>query len=172
MHTLRLISVALLVHGNELLMMKRSLSRTLSPGMWAGIGGHLEPEEIADPRSACLREIEEETGLQPSDITGLTLRYILLRLNGNDLRQQFFYVGRALRKDVGETEEGELHWIHRDQILQLELPFVFRSLLTHWLEHGEEDGLWSGTATLEEQDGRAAPAPAVIWTPIADPLLR
>ncbi|MDF2927290.1 MAG: hypothetical protein K0R57_6204 [Paenibacillaceae bacterium] len=41
-HSLRLMSVALLCHGDELLMMKRSPLRTLSPGKWAGIGGHLE----------------------------------------------------------------------------------------------------------------------------------
>lgn len=57
MHTLRLIAVALLVNGDDLLMMKRSPVRSISPGKWAGIGGHLEPSEIGNPKAACLRRL-------------------------------------------------------------------------------------------------------------------
>nr|WP_246590779.1 hypothetical protein [Paenibacillus sophorae] len=32
--------------------MKRSLKRTLSPGFWAAVGGHLEPHEINDRAAA------------------------------------------------------------------------------------------------------------------------
>lgn len=169
MYTLRLMSVAMLFNGGDMLMMKRSPDRTLSPGKWAGIGGHLEPAEIGDPRSACLREVEEETGLRPEDIDGLELRYILLRLNGLDLRQQFVYAGRALRRDVTPTEEGELHWIPRDEILNRDIPFVFRTLLAHWLSEGPSERLWMGTATLDRSGG--TDVPAIVWVPVTDPQL-
>jgi 8-oxo-dGTP diphosphatase len=70
MQTLRMLSTALLINSkDELLMMKRSLNRTLSPGLWAAVGGHLEPHELNHPRAACLREIAEETGIGHADIT-------------------------------------------------------------------------------------------------------
>lgn len=186
MYTLRLMSTAVLFNGDDMLMMKRSPNRTLSPGKWAGIGGHLEPSEIGDPLAACLREIEEETGLRPEDIEGLELRYILLRLNGRDLRQQFVYVGRTGRRDVSATEEGELHWVPRGEILSKDIPYVFRTLLEHWLDSGPSEPLWMGTATLEDNapapasalepappvpaSGFApAPAPAIRWIPVRDP---
>lgn len=172
MYSLRLMSTAVLFNGDDMLMMKRSPTRTLSPGKWAGVGGHLEPAEIGDPRAACLREIEEETGLRPEDIEELELRYILLRLNGSDLRQQFVYVGRTKRRDVSLTEEGELHWIPRSEILNRDLPYVFQTLLAHWLTEGPSQRLWMGTATLLPDDGTAGgPRPHIQWVPVVDPRL-
>lgn len=162
MYTLRLIAVAMLFHEDRLLMMKRSPNRTLSPGQWAGIGGHLEPYEMAAPLAACLREVEEETGLTPGDIEGLELRYIVTRLSGTDLRQQFVFTGRAKTDKLSLTEEGELHWIPRDQILDRDIPYVYRSLLEHYLQYGAAGGLWAGTATLsgqtEDADGARSPS--------------
>jgi 8-oxo-dGTP diphosphatase len=169
MYTLRLMSVAMLFHGDDMLMMKRSPNRTLSPGKWAAVGGHMEPDEIGDPLAACLREVEEETGLKPDDIEALELRYILLRLNGRDLRQQFIYVGRVKRRDVLQTDEGELHWIPRSEILNRDIPYVFRTLLEHWLQNGPAEHIWMGTATLEESAGSEAAVPSIQWVPVRDP---
>ncbi|SDI12291.1 NUDIX domain-containing protein [Paenibacillus naphthalenovorans] len=160
----RMIATALLFHDNDLLMMKRSLTRTLSPGLWAAVGGHLEPEEINDPQAAILREIHEETGLLPEDIADLRLQYILLRLNQKEVRQQFIYTASALRRDVGLTEEGELHWIPREQVLNREIPFIFHRLLEHYLERGPSRHVWVGTAGYDG-DGKAT----VHWTELADP---
>jgi 8-oxo-dGTP diphosphatase len=169
LYTLRLMSVAVLFNGDDMLMMKRSPNRTLSPGKWAGIGGHLEPAELGDPRTACLREVEEETGLQPEDIEDLELRYILLRLNGNDLRQQFVYVGRTRHRHVRDTDEGVLHWVPRTEILNRDIPFVFKTLLQHWLETERSEQLWMGTATLDLSGG--TDTPSIVWVPVVDPKL-
>ncbi|WP_409341642.1 NUDIX domain-containing protein [Paenibacillus sp. MBLB4367] len=172
MFKLRLMATAVLFHENDLLMMKRSPNRTLSPGMWAGIGGHLEQHEIGDPRAACLREIEEETGLSAGDIPHLKLQYVLIRLNGNEIRQQFVYIGQTNRRDVGTTDEGELHWIPRERIFGREIPFVFRELLNHYLTNGPSDHVWIATASLQDTENEAGPKrqPAMIWTPMLDPL--
>lgn len=173
MYSLRLIAVAMLFHEDRLLMMKRSPNRTLSPGQWAGIGGHLEPYEMATPLAACLREVEEETGLRPEDIEGLELRYIVTRLSGTDLRQQFVFAGRAKTDKLSRTDEGELHWIPRDEILNRDIPYVYRSLLEHYLQFGAAGGLWAGTATLSGQteDADGGHKPNMIWVPLHDPLL-
>lgn len=172
MYSLRLIAVAMLFYEDKLLMMKRAPNRTLSPGQWAGIGGHFEPHEMGDPLSACLREVQEETGLKPGDIENLELRYMVTRLNGTDLRQQFVFTGQAKTDQVALTEEGELHWIRRAEILDRDIPFVYRSLLEHYLEVGHTGGLWSGTATLlEDQEGGAAEQePSIVWVRVRDPL--
>jgi 8-oxo-dGTP diphosphatase len=162
----RMMATAMLFNGNDLLMMKRSLSRTLNPGMWASVGGHLEPEEINDPRTACLREIHEETGLQEHEIQDLHLQYILLRLNQNEIRQQFIYTATTSRRDIVQTDEGVLHWIPREQILEREIPFIFHTLLEHYLIHGHAPHIWVGTAGYND-----LAKPVVQWTALVDPLI-
>lgn len=160
---LRLIAAALIFNGDRLLMMKRSPERTLSPGMWAAVGGHLEPAEIGDPHAAVLREIYEETGLAADRLEDLTLRYILIRQNGNEIRQQFFYTARTRETSLTPCAEGTLHWIPREQVLEREMPFVFRKLLEHFFESGPCRHVEVGTAGL---DGNEA---VIRWVPLADP---
>ncbi|UJF31987.1 NUDIX domain-containing protein [Paenibacillus hexagrammi] len=166
MITLRLMSTALLWNSrNELLMMKRSLTRTLSPGLWAAVGGHLEPSELSDPRTACLREIYEETGIEADEIADLHMQYVLLRLNGQEIRQQFFYIGYTDSNPRIVTHEGDLFWIPRDEVLERPMPFIFRRLLEHYFQTGDTSHPWVGSAGLDEQHGD----PTVHWKPLLDP---
>jgi len=161
----RMLATAMLFNGNDLLMMKRALTRTLNPGMWAAVGGHLEPEEINDPRTACLREIFEETGLRESDLTDMHLQYILIRLNQQEIRQQYIYTAHTTRRDVAQTDEGTLHWIPRDQVLGRDIPFIFHKLLEHYFAAGPARHIWVGTVGTTAQG-----APTVHWTSLVDPL--
>jgi len=79
MYTARLMTSAFLWHGSDVLLLRRSGSKTLHPNLWTGVGGHIEPDEVTTPDSACLREIVEETGITSKDLVGFHLRYIILR---------------------------------------------------------------------------------------------
>jgi 8-oxo-dGTP diphosphatase len=163
----RMMATAILFNGNDMLMMKRSPKRTLSPGMWASVGGHLEPEEINDPKTAMLREIYEETGLSPEELENLHLQYILIRQNQQEIRQQFIYTATAKRREVIQTEEGELHWIPKEKVLDREIPFIFHSLLEHYFTYGPSPSIWVGTAGFDAEG-----QPAVHWTELVDPQKR
>ncbi|MNI14583.1 8-oxo-dGTP diphosphatase [compost metagenome] len=166
MITLRMMSTALLMNPqNELLMMKRSMTRTLSPGLWAAVGGHLESYELNNPRAACLREIAEETGILEHEIDHLRMQYVLIRLNKSEIRQQFFYIGTTNHNPRISTDEGELHWIPRAEVLQRPMPFIFRSLLEHYWEHGDTSFPWVGTAGLMSDTSQ----PTLHWNPLLDP---
>jgi 8-oxo-dGTP diphosphatase len=166
--TLRMISTALLTNSQkELLMMKRSMTRTLSPGLWAAVGGHLEPNELNNPRAACEREILEETGIGPSDISNLRLQYVLIRLHKNEIRQQFFYTGKTDQNPSVLTDEGELHWIPRNEVLKRPIPFIFRCLLEHYFQYGDTSHTWVGTAGFQPASGQ----PTIHWNPLLDPYM-
>jgi 8-oxo-dGTP diphosphatase len=164
---LRLIAAALLFNGEDLLMMKRSKKRTLNPGLWAAVGGHIEPYELASPKLACLREIGEETGFEAQDVEDLKLRYVLMRNNRGEFRQQFIYVGRLNRRDFHSTDEGELHWIPVSAMLDRPLPYIFRAALEHYAINRDTPHVWMGSAIrcLETDE------PRVVWTPLTDPLV-
>ncbi|MCR8644129.1 NUDIX hydrolase [Paenibacillus sp. N1-5-1-14] len=169
MMTMRLMSAVLLFNErDELLMMKRSNNRTLSPGKWGAVGGHIEPEEIGTPRTACLREIEEETGILEHEILNMELHYILMRLFDGELRQQFFYTATTKVNPRITTDEGELHWIPRSEILDRDLPFIFRMMLEHYLSDETSTHPWIGTAGLDSVNDN----PTIHWTPFVDPLIR
>lgn len=52
--------------GEEVLLLRRSEQVSTYRGRWAGVSGSLEPGE--EPLARAYREIEEETGLGPSDL--------------------------------------------------------------------------------------------------------
>ncbi|MEV3572163.1 NUDIX hydrolase [Paenibacillus larvae] len=163
---LRLLAAAMLFNKQgDLLMMKRSPSRTLSPGMWGAVGGHVEPGEIRNPRAACLREIQEETGIEENQIKQFQLQYILIRLNQQELRQQFFYAGLTDAVPSITTEEGDLFWIPRNKVFVREIPFVYKEMLKHYWKHGPSPYLWLGTARR-----KADKTAYMEWTPLQDPL--
>lgn len=161
----RIMTAIMLFNGDELLMMERSMTRTLNPGMWAAVGGHVEPEEMSRPRDAILREIFEETGFAPEDIERLTLRYVLLRNKDGELRQQYIYSGDTLRRDFVDSDEGKLHWIPREQVLDRDIPYIYRKSLEHYLAHGPAEHAWVGIASADP----VTALPRVDWIPLTDP---
>ncbi|TYP73758.1 NUDIX domain-containing protein [Paenibacillus methanolicus] len=163
---LRQLAAALLFDGTKVLLMHKRGSkwqRQTSP-FYAAIGGHMEEGELNDPYAACLREIEEETGLRERDIVNLRLKYILLRLKENEIRQQFIYVGEALRTDVTASEEGELEWHELENAMNLHSSAIHHAMLRHYRDDPLPDQVYTGTMSIAE-DG----SPSVQWHPLRDP---
>lgn len=141
---------ALLWYGPRVLMMKRSMSRRIAPGLWAGVGGHLEPLELNDPTAACLREIHEETGISAHQIDRFQLRYIIHSQRGKLIYLQYYFAGWLLAEPhLGETEEGVLHLVEAEHLVGLETVPSVKELLKHYTEEGVSNsriylgsGLW------------------------------
>ncbi|MDP4091478.1 MAG: NUDIX domain-containing protein [Bacillota bacterium] len=160
---LRVMSAAYLMNDDDFLMMERSRNKKFVPGIWAGVGGHLGPEEINDPQRGCLREIYEETGIEEKEIRDLDLKYIILRRSKEEIRIQYIYIGQALRRDVSKTDEGELFWINKDQILERELSVTTRMTFKHYLKHGKEmKDVLVGVVSAENNN------PVINWIPVQD----
>ena len=135
--------------NREFLLMKRADDRELNPGVWSGIGGKMEPQEINDPMAACLRETQEETGITEENIMGLTLRYIILRHRGRTISQSYIYFGTTTSDpgaDFWETYEGSLHWVRQQDMLDKPYSLTFRAMLEHYLTQPEEGKVIVGVA--------------------------
>lgn len=129
-------TTAFLSNNNDFLLMKRSEDKKFAPGLWAGIGGHIEPYEINNPRTSCLREIFEETGIQESDITDFRLKYILLRRSKDEIRINHIYFGGSNKREIFDTNEGKLYWVPKIELLNKEYTFTIKAMLSHYIEAG------------------------------------
>jgi len=154
---------AILQNGGDFLLMKRSENRAFLPGYWGGVGGNIEPDEINAPRATCLREILEETGLCERDIENLQLKYIVLRRSKDEIRIQYFYFGVSNKRAVADTNEGSLHWVNKNELLNRKMTFTTKETLTHYLKIGHGQS----SVTVGAADG-AGGSPAISWCPRND----
>jgi len=146
--TTRITAGAFLVSGNNVLLIKRGLHKKLAPGLWAGVGGHMELNEIIDPRAlnlmeTCYREVQEETGITKSDIKNLKLRYIVIRKLGTDIRFHHFFMGEVKTKmPLPECEEGELHWVDMNDVCDLHMSESVKPVVKHWAANLDSDEIF------------------------------
>ncbi|WP_258530421.1 NUDIX domain-containing protein [Paenibacillus taichungensis] len=162
---IRQMATAFLSNGNDMLMMKKAGSRMFDFEFWGGIGGHLEHGELNSPMTASYREIEEETGFKPEDVNHFRLRYILLELNGGEVRQQFVYFGETTHRAFIPSDEGDLFWIPKDELLDLHTSILIEAAMRHFLQNQETDEIWIGNVLNGEG---AAARPRVEWSIMQD----
>lgn len=162
MITLRQMSVAFLFHEDKLLLMEKPKNNSFLSGMIVPIGGHLEKDEINNPRDACLREVEEETGLTIDDLTGLELKYIVLRIKETEVRLQYVYFSDVKCMDVRESEEGKLCWIEIKLADELNVTATTKYILEHYSYNKSSSDIYVGTMNSVGNE------PEITWALLED----
>jgi len=146
--TTRITAGAFLSCGNKVLLMKRGMHKKLAPGHWAGVGGHIDMCDIKNPKTldlavTCCREVQEETGIDKSQIRNLKLRYIAVRKGSAEIRLHHHYFGELENEiPLPECGEGELHWKDRSEILGLDLTTSVKEVLRHWISNPDCEGVY------------------------------
>ncbi len=136
-------------HDDAVLMMKRAPHRRVFPNRYNGLGGHIEPGE--DPAAGALREVTEESGLR---VHSLRLRSIHnIDAGGQTGIILFVYTaiseGRAVQNDGAE---GELEWIPRERLGELDLVEDLPQLLPRILAMRADDPPLSAHVSYDEAD--------------------
>ncbi len=141
-------TLCFVTHGNDVLLIKRAAHKRVYPGLYNGVGGHLERDE--DPLSGAVREIQEETGL---DVTNVRLRGII-HVDAGETNGIMVFVFRAeaLTREVSATDEGTLEWVSRDRVQQLPLVEDLPILLDKVLESDAEGELFFAHTSYDEAD--------------------
>lgn len=102
---------------NQYLMIYRNKKKNdLNGNKWIGVGGHLEKDETPD--DALLREVKEETNL---DLISYQLRGLIYFQNDDFKEVMYLYTADKFVGEIKECNEGELHFIDKDKILDLNI---------------------------------------------------
>ena len=103
--------------GNQYLFMLRNKEKNdLNEGKWIGIGGHIEQSESKE--EALIREVKEETGFT---INSFKYRGEILFINNDYQEIMYVFTSDDFSGEMIECDEGELSWIDKDKILDLNL---------------------------------------------------
>jgi 8-oxo-dGTP diphosphatase len=110
-------TLCFVLNGDDVLLMKRAPHKRAFPNRYNGVGGHIERDE--DPLSSARREILEETGLK---VEHVRLRAVY-NVDAGEKTGILLLVFTAHSQERATTanEEGTLHWIARDQVLDYDL---------------------------------------------------
>ncbi len=103
--------------GDSCLMLLRNKKKNdLNEGKWVGLGGKFEPGET--PEQCMLREVREESGLE---LVSYTFHGIVYFVSDKwEDEAMYLYSGEAAGRELHpRDEEGELHWIPADQVMDL-----------------------------------------------------
>jgi 8-oxo-dGTP diphosphatase len=134
-HTARLASLVFVRCGEDVLLMRHPQTSDRFPGLWNGIGGHVEAGESI--HQAALRELREESGLALDQVT---LRGVIHEsgMVGNAYVVFLFY-GEIAERPIAELTSPEgiaLAWQPIEKLGDLPLVSDIAELLPKVLASG------------------------------------
>lgn len=134
-----------------ILCLYRIGSRVANHKYIGSAGGHFEQSELNDARRCVLRELQEELGLNESDVGDLRMRYVTYRLKDGEIRQNYYFFGRLIGERELISTEGNLQWIPYEGFDELPMPVSAKHMILHYLKVGRfDDCLYAG---ITQQDG-------------------
>lgn len=115
---MKLTTLCYIDDGERYLMLHRVRKKQdVNKDKWIGIGGKFEAGE--SPEDCLLREAREETGYT---LTDYRLRGVLTFLYGDDEAEYIFlYTASGFSGTPHACEEGNLEWVSKDRIGELNL---------------------------------------------------
>lgn len=123
--------------AREILLIKGAATKRLWANLYNGIGGHIEAGE--DVYAAALRELHEETGIHP---TQLTLRGVVNIDTGHDEQGPrpgvmiFVFHGECETRALQATPEGEPAWLPLGALAEYALVDDLYELIPRSLQAG------------------------------------
>jgi len=112
---------------------------------WPGVifpGGHVEPgESFVD---SVIREIKEETGLSISNVQLRGIKqYVPKPEEHSDRYIVLLYKTDTFTGELKDSEEGNVFWIERDELLKYPHPHGFESMAEVFMNDQLSENYWA-----------------------------
>ncbi len=116
---------ALIWCKGKILLLKRSDNKKVDPGLYAGIGGKVEPHESF--YDALMREVEEETGLKEFEsVRPYSVTQHPYPPTDSEWVNIYFVVNISRQVEIKPTEDGTFHWVDPEDTDGLPMPVDIR----------------------------------------------
>ncbi len=102
--------------GKVLMMLRNKKKQDINQNKWIGVGGHFEHGESLD--ECLLREVKEETGLV---LTSYKARGIVTFCYKDVVEYMHLYTADQYEGELSVCNEGELSWIDKDKVMDLNI---------------------------------------------------
>lgn len=115
---MKLTTLCYIEKDDKYLMLHRvKKANDVNQDKWIGVGGKFEKNET--PEECLLREVKEETGLmlRKFDYRGL----ITFICNGWETEYMHLFTASEYEGEITECDEGELVWVNKSELMNLEL---------------------------------------------------
>jgi 8-oxo-dGTP diphosphatase len=117
--------------GDEVLLLRRSQQVGTYRGRWAGVSGYLEE---ADPLAEAYREVEEEAGLTPEEVSLLRAGEPLVVVDAEAHRRwivhPFLFEVRPNAEVLVDWEHTEARWVRPEEVFAFEtVPQLSEALM-------------------------------------------
>ena len=103
-------------NDSYLFLYRNKKENDLNEGKWIGVGGHIEKGETKE--DALKREIKEETNL---DIRSFTYHGEIIFKNDDYEEVMYLYTSDDFLGEMKPCDEGELNWVKKTDIMNLNL---------------------------------------------------
>jgi 8-oxo-dGTP diphosphatase len=112
--------------GKYLMLLRNKKRVDINKNKWVGVGGKFEEGE--SPEECLLREVKEETGLTLLDYR---FRGVVTFVSDEwGCEHMFLYTANHFEGNLTECEEGELRWISKEEVPNLNVWEGDRIFLT------------------------------------------
>ena len=115
---MKLTTLCYIRNNDQVLMLHRTKKETdLNKDKWIGVGGKLEQHE--SPDDCIYREVKEETGYT---LTSWRFRGIVTFIYGEEITEYMhLYTADGFEGEPIPCDEGDLEWIEKDKVTQLNI---------------------------------------------------
>ena len=114
----KLSTLCYIERDGKYLMLHRTVKKNdVNKDKWIGVGGHFEADE--SPEECLLREVKEETGYT---LTSYWFRGLVTFISGNGVTEYMsLFTADGFEGNPIPCDEGELAWIEKEKIWELNL---------------------------------------------------
>lgn len=143
-------TIIFIFQNGKVLLQKGSYTKKINPGLWNGLGGHIERSE--DVLTAARRELIEEAGISCNNLQ--LNGTVVIDVNKSEGILLFVFSGNDFTGVITPSEEGTLEWFELDYLPAGEIVDDVPALISSIFEADRRKTLFSLLYTYDSNGNR------------------